>query len=153
MAAPRGETYTPKRGPLAGQTFRAPPGRTAPTAAYNAYQNALARVKSSGTYPTYAQQRKAEGGGTMRSVVEFIMQKGDLSRSEAQSEARDAYNSQSYRGPSTPAGGSLGTQNARYRGHSPAQGRRKHDIMKWLADNGYIESDQDRDDAWDSIDY
>ena len=152
MAAPRGATYTPKRGPLAGQTFRAPPGRTAPTAAYNAYQNALARTKSSGTYTTYSQQRKAEGSGTLRSVIAFIQAKGGESKSEASALASEAYQSQSYRGPSSPAMGSAGMR-AGIREANPSQRMRKHLIMKWLAENGYINSDADRDDAWDSIDY
>lgn len=147
MPAPRGD-YTPKSGPLAGQTFRA---TGAPTSGYNAYQNALARIKSGGSYSTYAQQRKAEGGGAMRSIVSFIQARGE-SKGEARERAREAYLSQTYRGPSVPAMGSAGIQRGG-RDANPSQRMRKHQIMKWLADNGYINSDADRDDAWDNIDY
>jgi hypothetical protein len=57
MAAPRGRSYTPTRGPLAGQTFNAPANARGETAAYNAYQNALARHYGSPTYGALKTQR------------------------------------------------------------------------------------------------
>lgn len=57
MVAPKGRTYTPTRGPLAGQTFRAPANARGETAAYNAYQNALARHYGAPSYGALKTQR------------------------------------------------------------------------------------------------
>jgi len=149
MAAPRGDTYTPKRGPLAGQTFRAPAGRTAPTAAYNAYQNALARYKTGGQAQTYAQQRKAEDKGLIATITNFIQAHSQESRAEAREAARDFYANEPYHGPTRPAGGPSG----RHPNPGGEHAARKHRLMKWLSEEGYMVTDQDRDDAWDEIDY
>jgi hypothetical protein len=148
MAAPRGATYTPTRGPLAGQTFRAPPGRTAPTAAYNAYQNALAQYRSGGQYTTYAQQRVAEDRGLIANITNFLTARG-TSRTEARETAREFYQQEAYHGPTRPAGGPSG------RNPNPggALAQRKRHLMAWLYDEGYLVSDQDHDDAWDYLDY
>lgn len=146
MAAPRGRTYTPTRGPLAGQTFTAAPGRTS---GYYAYQGALARYK--GYAGGYGEQRKVEGGGVVRSLTEFIIRHSDLSRTEARDQASGFWQSESNHSPSYPAAGS----------HSPmlapsgtdARRNRKHRAMAWLADEGFIDNHADSDDAWDTVDY
>jgi hypothetical protein len=58
VAAPRGRSYTPSRGPLAGQTFNAPANARGETAAYNAYQNALARHYGQPSYSALKTQRE-----------------------------------------------------------------------------------------------
>lgn len=60
MAAPRGD-YTPKSGPLAGQTFRMQPGDK-PTSPYNRYQNARAQALG---YQSYPKQRAVEQGSRL----------------------------------------------------------------------------------------
>lgn len=52
MPAPKGVTYTPKSGPLAGRTFV---GTAGTTQAYNRYQQARARVLG---FSGYAEQRR-----------------------------------------------------------------------------------------------
>lgn len=149
MAAPRGATYTPKRGPLAGQTFHAPPGRTAPTAAYNAYQNALARYKTGGRSRTYAAQRRIEGHGVVANLERWIRAHRDESRFDARELAREFWQGESYHGPTAPAVGSSGRVNRA----NDAQRARKHRMMRWLAEQGYIDTDADREEAWDTLDY
>jgi len=151
MAAPRGATYTPKRGPLAGRTFAAPAGRTAPTAAYNAYQNALAAYKTGGRATTYAQQRRQEDRGLIATITSFIQSHGDDSRSEAREKAREFWQGEPYHGPTRPASGPGGPGVPG--GKNSVWGRRKNRLMKWLAEEGYITSESDRNDAWDELYY
>lgn len=145
MAAPRGATYTPKKGPLAGQTFRAPPGRTGATAAYNAYQNARARLVTGGRAETYAKQRGTESRGLIASMTNWIVGRGET-RADAREMAREFWSEEPYHGPTAPAVGRKGGTNRA----NAAQRARKHRLMKWLYDNGYID---DRDEAWDTLDY
>jgi hypothetical protein len=84
MAAPRGSTYTPSRGPLAGQTFRAPPNARGETAAYNAYQNALARHYGQPSYGAY----KAQQASPFYVVVRERARQAGQSRAEASATAR-----------------------------------------------------------------
>lgn len=67
MPAPKGRSYTPSRGPLRGQTFTAPAGARGQTAAYNAYQNALARYYGA---PSYSALKTERANPTYRVVYE-----------------------------------------------------------------------------------
>ena len=149
MAAPRGATYTPKRGPLAGRTFAAPAGRTAPTAAYNAYQNALAAYKTGGRATTYAQQRRQEDRGLIATITNFIQAHGGDSRTEAREKAREFWQDEPYHGPTQPAAGPSG----KHPNPGGQWAQRKRRVMVWLYDEGYLSSAQDHFDAWDEIDY
>lgn len=121
--------YTPKSGPLAGTTY----------SSYYRYQ--VARSITLG-YESYSAQRAAEGLSTIRSLAEIIAGQTGMSMQEARDEARDIYNSQGYRGPSTRAGFVA----------SNAQRARKRAIMRRLAEDGILD-DTNRDDIADTLDY
>jgi hypothetical protein len=85
MAAPRGRSYTPRSGPLAGQTFNAPANARGETSGYNAYQQAYARHFGSPNYSALKRQRSNPN----YVVVRERAQDSGYSRSEAHRLARE----------------------------------------------------------------
>lgn len=76
MAAPRGATYTPRSGPLAGRTFVGIPGTSQ---AYNRYQQARAHTLG---FSGYRQERLARQSTRYRQLI------GQESRDEPVSRQR-----------------------------------------------------------------
>lgn len=69
MAAPRGATYAPRSGPLAGLTFTGTPGTSQ---AYNRYQQA--RAHSLG-FASYSHQRTVTKGSVFKGLVTSFFKK------------------------------------------------------------------------------
>jgi len=91
MAAPKGASYTPKSGPLAGRTFVGTPGSSQ---AYNRYQAARSRALGFGNYtqeraarqsPRFKQligQEKAAGNLTVQKRTSLLRAFGERQRIE-----------------------------------------------------------------------
>jgi hypothetical protein len=131
MAAPKGRSYTPTRGPLAGQTFNAPANARGETAAYNAYQNALARHYGSPTYSALKTQRE-------NPAYQVVLQRGlahGAGRSEAHRVARQLAGND--RIPIHQQPGTF---------HRTDTGRRMRDIIKGLYEQGWYDAGEDIED-------
>jgi hypothetical protein len=63
MAAPKGASYTPKSGPLAGRIFVGTPGTSQ---AYNRYQQARSHVLG---FPSYRVERQARKSNEFRAII------------------------------------------------------------------------------------
>lgn len=74
MAAPKGASYSPKSGPLAGLIFTGTPGTSQ---AYNRYQQA--RAKALG-FSNYGHQRQAQKSSVFKGLVTTFMQKSGSNR-------------------------------------------------------------------------
>lgn len=133
MAAPKGRSYTPTRGPLAGQTFNAPANARGETAAYNAYQNALARHYGSPTYSALKTQRE-------NPAYQVVLQRGlghGAGRSEAHRVARQLVGND--RIPT-------GQRHRQFEG-TPT-GQRMRLIIKGLYDQGWYDSGEEEEDFY-----
>jgi hypothetical protein len=136
MAAPKGSTYTPSRGPLAGQTFRAPPNARGETAAYNAYQNALARHYGQPSYSAYKTQQASPFYIVAR---ERARSKGQ-SRSEAGATARRIVGTD--RIPRSAKGTYAGTK-----GNPNRTGARMSQIIQDMYAEGLYETGEEFDES------
>jgi len=63
MAAPRGDFYSPKSGPLAGMIFRGTPGTSQ---AYNRYQQARAHALG---FSSYSQERRTRQSSIFKNLL------------------------------------------------------------------------------------
>lgn len=131
MAAPKGRSYTPSRGPLAGQTFTAPANARGETAAYNAYQNALGRHYGFSSYAGYKAQRLTP---FYQVIVEKQVAKGH-SRASAAADARRIL------------GDTRIDRHSRGRYQKTDTGRRMRDIIKQMYDEGIYDYGEDVDES------
>jgi hypothetical protein len=131
VAAPKGRSYTPSRGPLAGQTFNAPANARGETAAYNAYQNALARHYGAPSYSALKTQRE---NPLYRVVLARAQNKGH-SRPESHRYAREIVGTD--RIPRHARGTYSGTPT----------GERMHAIIKRLYDDHLYDPGEDVDET------
>lgn len=111
--------YTKVTGPLAG---------TYPS--YYAYQNV--RAQSMGLR-SYGVQRVQTGIGNplARSMIDRAVYRNQENRAYATARVRAWFQRQEFKGPSAPAGS---------RTHTVEQGRRKHNAIAWLIDQGWAQN-------------
>lgn len=74
MAAPRGASYSPKSGPLAGSIFTGTPGTSQ---AYNRYQQARAHTLG---FSSYSHQRNVAKGSIFKGLVTSFMNKDNAAK-------------------------------------------------------------------------